>query len=148
MSLLYFIHDNVWLIFRQFSTISGHLPLHKDTGENLDYSLYFSRLSHAKSNFSTIACISRPSKTILDYRLQLSRLLYTFLTYCIQFSTTAYISRYTFVQFGLPYITTKFVYCKTRLGWTLQVQSSPRFTICRSKFAYTRTPLLVSSHSI
>ena len=122
MSLLYFIHDNVWLIFRQFSTISGHLPLNKDTGENLDYSLHFSRLSHAKSNFSTIACISRPSKTILDYRLQLSRLLYTFLTYCIQFSTTAYISRYTFVQFGLPYLRLKTIVTGLRMYLKIKFQ--------------------------
>ena len=60
--------------FGNIGRFSVHLPLTKDTGENLDYRLHFSQLSYRKEKFSTISYISRLSITILNYRLHLARL--------------------------------------------------------------------------
>ena len=75
-------------------------PLTNITVGNLDYRLLF----------STIACCSRLSLTVLDYCLSVLDYRMSVLDYRLSvldsrllFSTIAYYSRYTFVQFGLPY---------------------------------------------
>ena len=70
-------------------------PLTNITVGNLDYRLQLL--------FSTIAYCSRLSLAVLDYRLSVLDYRLSVLEYRLLFSTIAYYSRYTFVQFGLPY---------------------------------------------
>ncbi len=75
--ILYSIHDNYTTtdgIFRQSSVVFDHVPLTKSTGENLDYRLHFSQLSHTTAKFSTMVYISGLSITILECRLHFTRL--------------------------------------------------------------------------